>query len=74
MDQVKEAKLNGNIVSLATDYTYDEIGDLKTVTVPNGDVTIDQYDSLERLQTETIKDSAGNVIASYGYHVRPDGF
>src|SRR5262249_6311732 len=57
-------------------YGYDVVGDLATVTLPNGVVTTNTYDALNRLDLQTIDKGtgAGAVhIARYDYHVRADG-
>ena len=50
-----------------TSYTYNLVGNIATVTDPNGMVTAYQYNKLNRLTNETVKDANGNTLASYSY-------
>ncbi len=50
-----------------TTYLYDLVGNLASVTEPNGVVTRYSYHSLNRLIGETVSESSGTSVASYSY-------
>ncbi|MCG8409240.1 MAG: putative Ig domain-containing protein [Phycisphaerales bacterium] len=58
---------------LETVYTYDEVGNRKTLTNPTGVVTEHFYDDLNRLTRVTIKRADGTVLSDYQYTVGPAG-
>jgi YD repeat-containing protein len=74
LHQVIVEKLNGVVLpaALITSYTYDAVGDKKTETLPNGDVTTYDYDSLNRLTgVATTLHSA--TVFSQQYILNDDG-
>ncbi len=58
-----------------TSYTYDAVGNLDTVSYPNGLVADYDYNSINQLTTITTRDSTnGNaVVSSYSYGLKPSG-
>jgi YD repeat-containing protein len=50
-------------------YTYDNNGNLLSVSDPNGGTTSYTYDSQNRLTSETVKNSPGNTIFSENYTI-----
>ena len=50
-----------------TSYNYDLVGNLASVTEPNGVVTTYSYNKLNRLTDEVVKNANGTVLASYSY-------
>src|SRR5206468_2520626 len=56
-----------------TIYEYDEVGNLKSVALPNGDVTTYTYDHLNRLQSEEVKNADHDLLAGFDYQLRDDG-
>jgi len=55
-----------------TNYTYDPVGNLNTVTLPNGEAVTYQYDQLNRL-TNMAATVSGTQVASYVYTLGPAG-
>lgn len=58
---------------LVTAYTYEAAGSLATVTLLNGVTTTYTYDTLHRLDLETVIGGSGTELARYDYVVRADG-
>ena len=50
-----------------TTYLYDLVGNIASVTEPNGVVTTYSYNSLNRLTDEVVKNAVGTTLASYSY-------
>ena len=50
-----------------TRYSYDTVGNLKTVSYPNGTVATYEYDLLNRLTLLENRGSDGSIISSYTY-------
>ncbi len=50
-----------------TTYLYDLVGNIASVTEPNGVVTTYSYNKLNRLTDEVVKNAAGTTLASYSY-------
>ncbi len=79
--KVHVTTLNDTAVDQWTIYTYDAVGDLQTVTQPDGMTTTYTYDSLNRLTDETVtRDdlSTPNVVETtpvmeFEYTLRDDG-
>jgi RHS repeat-associated protein len=70
---VHVTKLNGTVASLTTTYVYDDLGNRTSESLPNGLVTTYTYDALYRLDVQETVDASDELVASYDYHVRPDG-
>ena len=58
--------------SNTTTYSYDGIGNLSTMTLPNGDGVTYQYDTLNRLNSMAAT-VGGSTISSYSYTLGPAG-
>jgi len=56
-----------------TTYSYDNVGNRKTVAYPNGNTTSYDYDNLNRLTKVSTTDSSNTVIASYDYVLKITG-
>ena len=54
-------------------YTYDPVGNLDTVTLPNGVVEDYDYDGLNRLEKLTVTNAAGHKLFEQEYKLLPDG-
>lgn len=50
-------------------YTYDSFGGVTSKTDEKGNISYFYYDAFQRLKH--IKDQNGNIIKSYGYHLKP---
>lgn len=50
-----------------SEYGYDDVGNLDTVTYPNGLVTDYDYNSLNQLTDVYTRDAQGNIISHYHY-------
>lgn len=59
--------------SLETIYTYDKVGNRKTLTNPTGVVTEHAYDDLNRLTRITSKRADDAVLSDYQYFLGPAG-
>jgi len=58
---------------LITQYGYDEVGNLKTVTHPNGTSIVYRYDRLNRLRRVENRRPDTTVFSSYDYTLGPAG-
>jgi RHS repeat-associated protein len=56
-----------------TSYLYAPNGRVDTITLPNGVTTKHTYDDLGRLTDLVTKNSAGEILASYGYQLDANG-
>jgi RHS repeat-associated protein len=65
LSHVTVTKLNGQTVNLVTTYTYDSVGDLQSVTDPNGVATTYGYDDLNRLIDETVAKGSRNIFTQH---------
>src|SRR6185295_11666989 len=59
---------------LVTTYTYDKVGNLDTITQPNGVYTDNHYDDLNRLDQLTVfKSSGGNKLFEQAFTLKNNG-
>jgi YD repeat-containing protein len=72
LQTVAATKLAGGSVNLTTSYAFDAVGNLDTVTLPNGVMTDYDYDSLNRLELETVT-SGTETLRIFDYLLLPDG-
>jgi YD repeat-containing protein len=56
-----------------TTYTYDPVGNLDTVTLPNGQVSDYDYDDLNRLDVLTVRDAQSDKLFEQDYTLASDG-
>ncbi|MEW8622631.1 MAG: putative Ig domain-containing protein, partial [Candidatus Thiodiazotropha endolucinida] len=56
-----------------TQYTYDDVGNLDTVTYPNGMVTDYDYNSVSQLTHVATRDASGTLVGSYSYTLDDTG-
>ena len=56
-----------------TKYTYDDNGNRKSTTYPNGLVTTYEYNEINALVKQVTKNKNGSVIASYEYEIGDNG-
>ncbi len=56
-----------------TTYEYDNVGNRASVSYPNGNVTLYEYDALNRLTALTTTDASDAVIADYRYDLSLTG-
>lgn len=54
-------------------YTYDAVGNRESVSYPSGNVTLYDYDALNRLTRLTTTDAADQILADYAYTLDPTG-
>jgi RHS repeat-associated protein len=73
LETVSQSKLNNSSVNLTTTYTYDAVGNLDTVAQPNGVVTDYDYDGLNRLVKETVKQADGDKLFEQDYILLANG-
>lgn len=66
-------RVNSTTVTKTTTNTYDAVGNLDTVTQPNGVVTDYDYDTLNRLNHEVITKSNGNKLLEQTYALLNNG-
>jgi RHS repeat-associated protein len=63
----QEVRATASATPLVTQYAYDEVGNLETVTDPLGDSTVFAYDAENRLSTRTLPNG---VVTTYTYDAR----
>ena len=56
-----------------TIYTYDAVGNRTSVSYPSGNVTLYDYDALNRLTRLTTTDAADQIVADYAYTLDATG-
>ncbi len=56
-----------------TTYTYDDVGNQKTVTYPNGLMTEYIYNDVNQLKNLSTKNANGEVLSSYSYELENTG-
>jgi RHS repeat-associated protein len=56
-----------------TDYTYDQVGNLESVTLPNTVTSLYTYDTLNRLTVLNVSLGGGAAITRYAYTLSPTG-
>jgi RHS repeat-associated protein len=56
-----------------TTYTYDDVGNQKTVVYPNGLATTYIYNDVNQLKNLTTKNANGEVLSSYSYELENTG-
>jgi RHS repeat-associated protein len=56
-----------------TDYTYDNVGNLESVTLPNTVTSLYTYDTLNRLTVLNVSLGGGAAITRYAYTLSPTG-
>ncbi|MHC4867506.1 MAG: RHS repeat domain-containing protein, partial [Planctomycetota bacterium] len=73
--KVEAKKLNSEPASDITEYTYNPVGSLETVTYPNGNVSEYTYNAVNRLTNLTNWQSSARVtpLSRYQYTLSPDG-
>jgi RHS repeat-associated protein len=73
--KVEAKKLNSEPASDITQYTYNPVGSLETVTYPNGNVSEYTYNAVNRLTNLTNWQSSARVtpLSRYQYTLSPDG-
>ncbi|MGF2736979.1 Ig-like domain-containing protein, partial [Marinobacter sp. DUT-1] len=54
-------------------YTYDAVGNRESVSYPSGNVTLYDYDALNRLTRLTTTDAENQIVADYAYTLDPTG-
>jgi RHS repeat-associated protein len=54
-------------------YTYDAVGNRESVSYPSGNVTLYDYDALNRLTRLTTTDAADQIVADYAYTLGDTG-
>ncbi|WP_417532048.1 putative Ig domain-containing protein [Marinobacter lipolyticus] len=54
-------------------YTYDAVGNRESVSYPSGNVTLYDYDALNRLTRLTTTDAADQIVADYAYTLDATG-
>jgi uncharacterized protein RhaS with RHS repeats len=73
LEHVTVLKRNGTVTNEVTTYTYTDVGSRSTVTLPNGVITTNRYDSLNRLTNVTHSLGGTNLLASYTYGLHSTG-
>jgi RHS repeat-associated protein len=73
--KVEAKQLNSEPASDITEYTYNAVGSLASVTYDNGNVAEYTYDAVNRLTNLTNWQSSAKVtpLSSYTYELSPDG-